>query len=242
MSADGEYGGAADAAGGPDAGGSELDSGGHSYRPDSGNAGDLQRSEVATFDPGAFYDGLPGSVEVTAESRPIFDEYAKALHEAGVGSDAFHAGLAWHQSYVAKQFAEIQEMDRADAKEALNLMRSEYGPQCEETIDAVRRLLGRLPPALEYGLSSARDAEGRAVLNDPATLRYLVGLARGSRSSPSPAKSFPSEEPSPTAGGKFDAEIRSIESKMGTNAYIRDEAMQARYRELIRLRGNTAIA
>lgn len=203
-------------------------------------------SAVPEFDPGTYYSSLPSGINIDPAERGAYDGYAKALHEAGVGPEAFSAGLGWYQSHVANQAREIQQIDNDDRQEAIASLQAEWGDRFDGNLSLIRGFVSKLPPALQAGLANARDGTGRAVLNDPETLRYLVSLSAGSVPASQPSRQQSSQWQQPQQqqpAANVHAEIRRLEDYMRTNrrAYNRDEAAQARLRELYALRGNTVI-
>ena len=75
---------------------------------------------------------------------------------------------------------------------------------------------------------SARLPDGTALFNNPDVVRGFISMAR---------EINPAGVVVPAGGGdpvkSVNEEIAEIEKIMGTKAYIKDEAKQARYRELI---------
>ena len=98
------------------------------------------------------------------------------------------------------------------------------------TSSALRAFLGTLPRSLKEGLSDARGDNGVATLNDPATLKFLLQLARrgaGGGSAPSGS--------APDMGAIRNARRRELEQMIGNrnSAYFREGSLQSEYRDLI---------
>lgn len=119
---------------------------------------------------------------------------------------------------VSSQFhgGELQR-DDSDRDAGLAELRSIWGSATEQNIATIRRYVANnLPPHLSDALMApARRSDGRALVNDPAFLTQILGMARRGAQ---------------LATGDL-AEIRRL---MGTQAYRSDPSAQIRAQYLIR--------
>jgi hypothetical protein len=147
----------------------------------------------------------------------------EVLKAANVPGDVVRGALKWVQqgsSFSNEQLAVIDAEGRASTQAEMRKLWP--GEKYTENVKAINAYLStQLSPSAADVIRHARDADGRAYMNDPANLQRLLGLAL--RPGPS------------AAGGGVDAQIKSIEAFMKVNrpAYTKDEPLQARYRELL---------
>lgn len=183
-------------------------------------AGHPELSAVNVPDPSA----IPASERATNHSAGD-SQVLEVLKAADVPRDVITGALAWAQHGSAlpeDKLAAIDAQGRAEAKAELGTL---WGDKYADNVAAIKAYVKeQLPGSAAEVLLNARDAEGRAYLNDPANLQRLLGLATKAR---------------PEAAGDVDAQIRSIEAFMKGNRaqYNKDEPLQARYRSLLAARG-----
>ena len=155
----------------------------------------------------------------------------KHAHEANQTPDQVKATLrAWTelQTRVMENRAEA-DIDAQTKGE--DVLRAEWGPEFRRNINLVHGLLdGATTPGLKDALLGGRLADGTPIGSSPEALKLLVGLALIQNPA---GVVVPGSEANPLKG--VDDEIAKIEKTMRENrpAYNRDEAMQARYRELL---------
>lgn len=111
--------------------------------------------------------------------------------------------------------------DQADGDKVAQELTALWGDKAPREMENVRAFLQGLPADEARVLLHARDSAGRLYANSPEVIASLAGVAR--------ARGGANGELSTVAG---------IERYMRTNrtAYNRDEALQARYRELLAAR------
>lgn len=121
----------------------------------------------------------------------------------------------------------IAERDAEDKKRvAAEMQRQHRGELPALLADAARCLDVQVPDRLKWALENGRTRDGTLLLNDPMVLRWLAEIWRSRRDlSPN----------SPKQRGANPSEREQIEQFMRTNraAYLKDDAMQARYRQLL---------
>lgn len=126
---------------------------------------------------------------------------------------------------AAQHAEEIREVERAiaaDRSKAEAALRISWGPEFEHTRKLLQSHIQKLPPAQREKIVSEVLPNGTLAMNDPETLERLARTVRGLDR--------------PMKAEEVDAEIRSIEAQFGTKAYLKDEAKQARLRDLYRMR------
>jgi hypothetical protein len=133
----------------------------------------------------------------------------------------WYKGLVSHSNQKQQQAREFdpEATDNRDIVKAELALKNEWGSMYYQNLEVVKKYVRNLPLEEREALHERR-ANGTVKLNDPATLRHLFIRARDGR------------------GDGLQKEIAALESRMRTDrkAWIKDEAAQARLRELYRQR------
>jgi hypothetical protein len=172
--------------------------------------------------------------------RPLAESFAAALHPAGATPEVMSAALNWYFRNEEAQAATLDEADEAFRIESERILKQELGPGFARQTNAVAALFADAPGGADLEdpgslfarLMGGRLADGRIVGNDPDMVRFLVGLARDLH-----PMATVTEAGNPS-GQSIDAEIAEIREKMRSDrrGYFSNDALQARYRELIAAR------
>jgi hypothetical protein len=144
------------------------------------------------------------------------------LEAAQIPADTVRQALDWATRGPTQTQEELDAIDR-DGRDGLRAeMAQLWGDRMGANLSAINAYLDTLPANVATVIRNARDADGKALANDPATLQRLLGLAKQPR-------------PERSTSGSIDAEIKSIETFMRRDrrGYDRSEQTQARYRELL---------
>lgn len=173
-----------------------------------------------------FEDGLV----VGEDDRPIIDDFLKAAHAAHMKPAEVKAAVHWYYDNLEKQTKAQEEADLTVKQENDDKLRSEWGNDYRANINLITGLLDMAPAGLKDRLLGGRLADGTPIGSDLETLKYLAGLAR---------QINPVTALVPGAGAgavtTVETEIATIEKRMREDrkGYNKDEAMQARYRQLL---------
>lgn len=175
------------------------------------------------------------------DDKPIFEAIAKPAHAAGVTpaqlSAVTAAFLAQREEQAAKQFQD----DETFRGESMKKLSELWGESRKANIAAISTLFAEAPggsnPDAEGGLMNrvlgGRTSDGRVIGDDPDIVAWLAQMAR----LVNPAATLIPSGSGPNAKS-IDDEIADIETFMHTNRadYFKDDAKQARYRDLIAAR------
>jgi len=165
--------------------------------------------------------------------RPLLMAFAQFAHERGLSNADANDFATW---YFEHQDALVSQREDADAEFKLTAeedLRGEMGPDYRRNINVANAMLGAMPGDLAGRLAQGRMADGTKVGNDPAFLRWLIGLGLDMNPAATVVPTGPGD-----AGKTLDDEIAAIKAYMRTNRadYAKDEKMQARYRDLLAAR------
>ena len=178
-----------------------------------------------------YLEALPDGLVLGDDDKPVVTEIVAALHGANAPKALVDTMLSTYFDIVERQAAEAERVD-ADAKNTSDVaLRDEWGGDYKRNMNVVAGYMETLPVAVRDALQSARGPDGVTIGNNADIIKWVASLA---------FQNNPLASVTPATGAAainmVEDEIKSIESKMGTPAYIKDEAMQARYRDLIEAR------
>jgi hypothetical protein len=179
--------------------------------------------------PEGYFEKLPDGLVVGDDDRPGLERVLAKAHAAGVPSSAANAMIEGYYDWADEQIAAEAEANDNARKAGEDALRAEWGGDYRRNLNALQNHLQTLPEAVSEALLGGRDANGIALANNPAMIKWLASLALD-------ANPLATVVPGAgaNAGTAIAEEIASIENFMRTNraAYNRDEAKQARLRQL----------
>jgi hypothetical protein len=129
-----------------------------------------------------------------------------------------------------------EEDDEQDCLQGRETLSRRWGAGYRATLASIRTYVNTvLPTSLADAIWDGRDADGRRLANSADVLLWLATLAGGGAVG---ARGGGTRVARGAAPDSVEGEIADIEEMMRSNrrAYNRDEAIQARYRELIAIR------
>ena len=172
--------------------------------------------------------------------KPVLEDFAKSVHGATSATDFMNRAANWYFANQEQQAAALDENDEKARLENEKALKEEWGAAFTRKRNSISTVFQTAPggtdvnneTALISRLMSGRMADGTIIGNDPDFIKWIVGVT---------------EEVNPTAtviedgqqtGVDIDTEIKDIEKFMRTNKreYFKDNAKQARYRELVAAR------
>lgn len=144
--------------------------------------------------------------------------FANAMERAGAGAGDVQKMLDWYKTWERGQTAS-HDIDAQDRINAETVLRGVWGQSYLGNLRLINKYLDGLPAVERDEIESSTLPSGGLYLNDPDALEYLLKKA--------------SSGPSPLS-----AEIAAAEARMRTDRkrWFRDDAAQARLRELYRIR------
>lgn len=165
------------------------------------------------------------------DDKPIVDGFLKIAHERNLKNEDVKPVLEWYYKEQERQAETRQQMDNEDREKTIEELREEWGSDFKKNQNAVKSLLNTFPEEVRDLFAGGRLSDGTAIFNHPQVLRAFASMAR---------EINPASTVVPSTAGDpaktINDEISAIEKIMGTPEYIKDEAKQARYRELITVR------
>lgn len=189
-------------------------------------------------DPKGYLDALPDGLVLGEDMKARAEGFAAKMHELNAPPELVGAALAYNQSMQEEMAAERAEQDRAFKAAAEDALRKEWGAEYRANVRALQSMLDATNVVdgdqnLKELLLGARLADGSVLGDNPLALRWLSRIS----SEINPAGTVVPNAAGDQASAISD-EIASIENRMRTDrsGYNKDEAMQARYRQLLEAR------
>lgn len=171
-------------------------------------------------------DGMiPGEAD-----KPILNAVLAAAHGQNLKPSQLNA--------VVDAFYKAQDEDRSQklaaakayTEETVEALRAEWGGEYKSNVNAVNNLLSTLPGDAGTAIMSAMDQEGRPLASHPGFIKWLNSIVREINPHHSVVAAGTSNP-----GQAITDEIATIQKRMNEDypGYMKDQAMQARYRELL---------
>lgn len=176
---------------------------------------------------------MPEGLAIGDEDKPIIDDFLKNAHARNLPPSEVQANIKWFyaaQEQMRQQMAEHDLSFKANAEDEL---RNEWGNEFRANINAIKGYCQQtMPDGLMDRVLGGRLADGSLIGNDPGFLRWIDARRRD-------------ENPYPTTVGagqsspleSIEAELATLQKRMGTKEWYQDEKAQARYRELVDAQG-----
>lgn len=176
---------------------------------------------------------LPDGMLVGEADQPLVDGFLASAHRANMTPDQVNRALGWYYRQHDELAAELARGDAETHRETVAELRQAWGGDYKASVNVIDSFLDDAPEGVKANLLGARLADGTLLGDSVPALRWLHGLARNAYAASTLA---PGAEGGP--GKALGDEIAAIERRMAhdRDAYFKDEAAQARYRELVAAR------
>ncbi len=148
----------------------------------------------------------------------------RSAQALGLPQQTIDSTKQWLSGAVSFTDEQLQQFDKSHQTAAEAELRALWGDRFIANFQAIDAYLNTLPAHAGAVFREARDESGRALANDPVALQRVLGMAQARTAAP--------------FDGSLAQQIGSIEKLMreDRNAYNKDELLQSRYRELLRMR------
>lgn len=180
-----------------------------------------------------YFETLPQGLVIGDDDKPNVTKFMAKMHEAGAKPTEVNAALESYYDIVqaqAEEQADLAAATKQDCEDALTL---EWGVDKKRNLNVVKSFVASLPAevgsALSGGFVPREDGKMVPIGNSPEVVKWLAGLALEANPLATVVPGAGANQASAVAD-----EIKEIETFMRTNrsAYNKDEAKQARLREL----------
>ena len=157
----------------------------------------------------------------------------KILNEAHSGMISNKVASKLVNTILADEKAQTenrQAQDGLDLQQASAMLKDRWGGDYQTNVNMVQNLVSKLPQDVQASFTDARMVDGKALLNDPSVFMWLADMAREIN----PAGFVAPNSNNPIQS--INDEIATMEKRMGTDEWFKDEKSHARYRELVTAR------
>lgn len=193
--------------------------------------------------PEGYLKDLPSNIVIGEQDKALFGDFAKEMHEANASPKEVQAALGWYYKFATKLQAEDAKAAGEFRRQAEDTLRTDMGKDYHENLERAGEVLAMAPEPIRNLIQNARlpeytTADGQKVpavaLGDhPDVAKWLSSISREIN----PARTL---APAGVGGaaGTVNDEIAAIEKFIQTNRgeYFKDNAKQARYRDLLAFR------
>jgi len=128
--------------------------------------------------PDKYTINLGEGVVMGENDKAIADDFLKALHSKNMPAGLANETLKWYMDFAQRQEEARYDGDKKAQQEFEDSMRAEWGNEYRPNLNAVHALLDLAPEGVKGRFLEGRAADGKPFGSDPATLRWLAGLAR----------------------------------------------------------------
>lgn len=183
-------------------------------------------------DAAKYFENLPAGVVIGEEDKPLFESVAtKVLHKHNIKPAVLQDLVKWWGEEQVAQAAVADEQDAKDQQETEDALRNTWGQEFRQNHNIMKSYLSGLPAAVSTALQHARDADGRALFNNPALVQWVVATARELQDVSTLLDGGGGSNPLVNV----EQELKKIDDfrRKDRKAYNKDEAMQQRERDLI---------
>jgi len=128
--------------------------------------------------PEGYFEKLPDGLVIGDADKPLFDSFAKGLHDLNAPPQIAQYAVKWYNDFQEQQLGKLAETDNTHKAATEDTLRAEWGNDYRTNINHITSFLSTAPEGVADLLSNARGADGKAILNDPGTVKWLATLAR----------------------------------------------------------------
>jgi hypothetical protein len=177
---------------------------------------------------------LESGMIIGDDDKDSINDFLKYAHENNVSEPLAKKIIEFDLSRREQATAKMAEEDAQDRQLSEDALRADWGNDYRANINLINNMLSNAPEGVKDNLTGARLGDGTLLANNPGVLKYLSELARDIN---------PVNTLVPSGGAdSIVSEMDQIQKYMKSNYddYMKDERMQARYRELLSYKQRTA--
>lgn len=121
---------------------------------------------------------LPNGLVFADRDKPVVDAFLERAHENNYTPAQVNDALAFYADQQMKAEQQLMANDIGSQQACEDILREEFGSEYRRNLIAVDEMLSAVPGSVKEQILTARTEDGVALGNDPAVVRWLVGLAR----------------------------------------------------------------
>jgi hypothetical protein len=176
---------------------------------------------------------LPDGLKIADTDKPVIDKVLASMHSVNASPEAVKATLGAYYAAQQEQLDQLAAIDKEFEIATKVELRAEWGSEYKGNINSIENLLANhADDEFKQNLFDGRLANGSKIKDDPATLRFLAGLAREIN----PLATITGGS-SNNAAASIDTELATLNKQMAdlSSEYWKGpnvDKVQARWREL----------
>jgi hypothetical protein len=184
--------------------------------------------------PEGYLEKLPQGLSLDDTDREILKPYTELMHKHNLSPEQAGEFLQIRAKVLEDLTSRQLQNDKTMRTQVEDTLRSEWGNEYRANVNNIHTLLAGAPEEVRDALNSARTADGLALFNDAATMKFFAQLARQIN----PFGTIVNAD-----GGAMDqkgvegriTEIEGLMRKAGSEYWKgpKADAMQKEYRDLI---------
>jgi hypothetical protein len=178
--------------------------------------------------PDGYFEKLPNGLVLGEDDKALFGEWATQMHALNAPPAIVAKTVEWYNKMKEQETANQDAMDRQHQTEATVALRNAWGRDYTENMNLLKSFMGGLDEETQALFADATMPDGRRLFNSPQVMQWLTQKARELN----PLAFIPGAGVG-DEGKTLDQRIEAIEATMGTPAYVKNEKVQAEYRQLI---------
>ena len=186
--------------------------------------------------PEGYLEKVPDGLVFGEADKPILTDFLKDMHGKDAPPAYVHAALQWYKAREQQTIADRAEADKQGRTQSEDALRSKWGPDYRGNMNGAASLFTTYGSKdLATRFFSARMADGTPLGDDPATLEMLVAISRELNPSGTVVPA-----PGQTTMQSITSELAQLRIEMSDTKgkqydYWKNEAKQARFRELVQV-------
>lgn len=184
--------------------------------------------------PEAYFEKLPDGLVIGEDDRPLFEGFAKDMHDLNMPAPMMHKAVAWYYSMQEKAIEQRTEKDQQEAATVTEALKDEWGQDFKANKNhVVAHVEATFGKELGQQLMDATLPNGTRLFNHPDVIKAFASTAR--ELNPVGLIAPAGQE---SVGSTVEAELSGLKKMMGNrnSEYWKGpdaEKNQARYRQLI---------
>lgn len=212
-------------------------------RPDTEDESQLAawRKQVGAPDsPDGYLADLPAELNISEGDEAALKEVFATMHSEGIPTGQAKAVVAKYYEMVAKGLEERSAADRDIRARAEDELRSEWGPEYRQNLNAIGVLMeSHGDTDLFNWMQEARGPDGARLGDNPKAIKFLAGIAREIHPdgfvTVTPGAGMTRSQAMADEMSQLETEMRDTKGR-DPGGYWNSPQKQARYLELIQAR------
>lgn len=199
---------------------------------------EYRKANGIPLEPKGYFENLPDGLVIGKEDQPIFDRYAKLMHDANASPALMHAFAKQYYADTEADSVALADVNKKDATAATAALKKQWGSDYTANMSAISNMLEGAGKGMKDLFLAGTLANGKSIGNSPELMMLLGELA---------LLKNPLAHVIPSAG---EGDMKSLESEIANIKKLmadrqsdywrgpKSAGLQQRYRDLVSAQGN----